>query len=363
MIRIWDVQSGKELRRIEGEKRGHQALAFSPNGKILVGGAYPAGMRSWDIATGQEIRRIAAKDAGFYDGIFFLPDGKTVIAGDRPSIHWWDISTGREIRRINSKNKPFYFMAVSPDGKRVAASGATSLLFLWDAATGKEIRQIVLGEEFTNLHLCFSPDSRTLACGNGVGRLGNQTLFFAAATGEELRRWEEGDQYTMQLAFSPDGKIVAQALSEVIRLRDAKTGKPIVPDLGLPNYCMAVRFGRDGNELIAGCLGGRTGTWDPLTGEPLTPMRDPPEGFGRRTDMLLGPALTAYGERAALVNAEGVLHVWEPAIGKVCCRIAEPLVGDDQANFTDDGMVLAVKHRDNIIRLWDARSGKLLRSL
>jgi WD40 repeat protein len=367
MIRIWDVKSGKELRRIEGEKRGHEALAFSPDGKILVAGAYPIGMRLWEIATGKELRRIAAKDAGFNDGIFFLPDGKTVIAGDRPSIHWWDIATGREIRRINRKNngKPggFYFLAVSPDGKRVAASQGTNVLFLWDAATGKEIRQIVLGEEFTGSCLCFSPDSQTLACGNGVGRWGNQTLFFAAATGEELRRWDDGNKYTMQLAFSPDGKTVAQVLSHVIRLRDSQTGKPIVPDSNLPDYCMAVRFSRDGNELIVGCLGGRMGTWNPLTGESLRPMRDAPEGFGRRTDMLLGPALTPHGERAALVNAKGVLHVWEPATGKTCCRIAEPPVGNDQANLTDDEKVLVVKHRDNIIRLWDARSGKLLRSL
>jgi RNA polymerase sigma factor (sigma-70 family) len=365
-IRIWDVPTGKVVRRIEGDKFGTYPVVFSPDGKILAA-AINTNIRLWDTATWKEMRPIEGKEVWHDRGIFFLPDGKTLISGDSEGIRWWDMASGREVRRIN-RNKDgqlsrFYFLAVSPNGKRVAAMQSTNLLLLWDGATGKEIRRIELGSQFFGSScLCFSPDSQTLVCGNGIGRWGNQTLFFAASTGKELRRWDEGDNYTTQLAFSPDGKIVAQILSKVIRLRDAVTGKPVVPDLGLPRFCMAVRFSRDGKALIADCLGGRIGSWNPLTGESLAPLRDPPEGFGRRTDMLLGTALTVHGERAALVNNQGVLHIWEPAIGKLCCRIAEPPVGEDQAVFSPDGKQVAIKHKDDLIRLWDAKTGKLLRS-
>jgi WD40 repeat protein len=216
--------------------------------------------------------------------------------------------------------------------------------------------------------LCFSPDGQALACSNPASSLAtdywsNQTLFFAAATGEELRRWDEGAAYVDQLAFSPDRKVLAQTISGVVRLRDARTGKPAVPELGLPSYCVAVRFSRDGQALAAGCRGGRTGLWDPLTGEPLMPWRGPPDAFGRLNNVLLGEALTAHGERVASVNAQGVLHVWEPATGKLCCRIAEPPVGADLAEFSPDGKLVVVKHQDHIIRLWDVMTGKLLRSL
>jgi WD40 repeat protein len=352
---------------MEGEKRGIDALAFSPDGKTLVAGTYPGGLRLWDAETGEQRGRIENKDVGFDDGIFFLPDGKTLISGSRMTINWWDVVTGRETRRIDrpkdSKSSVFYVLAVSPDGKRVAAFLSSNEVWLWDAATGNEIRKIELGKEHASWCLCFSPDGQTLACGNSMGRWGNQTLFFKAATGEELRRWDEGISYTTQLAFAPDGKTVAQVQSRVIRLRDATTGKPIVSNAGLPDDCLAVRFDRDGKTLIAGCRDGRFGTWDPRTGEPLSPLRDPPESFGRTSRMLLGPALTAHGERAALVNFDGVLHVWEPATGKVSCRIAEPPVGEDQADFSADGQWLAIKHQDNLIRLWDATSGKLVKAL
>lgn len=370
-VRIWDVRTGKMLRRIEGENFGINPaafcpVAFSPDGKILAAG-FNTNIRLWDTATWKEMRLIEGKDVGHNRGLFFLPDGKTLISGDQEGIRWWDIATGREVRRVNRKRDAkaggFYYLALSPNGQRIVASHSPNVLSLWNAATGKEITQIDLGSRFfVGSGLCFSPDSQTLACGNGVGRWGNQTLFFAASTGEELRRWDEGDNWTGQLTFSPDGKIVAQILSNVIRLRDAVTGKPVVPALGLPNSCMAVRFSQDGKALIAECFGGRIGSWNPLTGESLTPLRDPPEGFGRRTQALLGTALTVHGGRAALVNDKGVLHIWEPETGKLCCRIAEPLVGEGQAVFSPDGKRVVVKHADHVIRLWDAKTGKLLRS-
>ncbi len=374
VIRIWDVRTGKELRQIEGDPDGTGVLAFSPDGKHFAAGMEDTTIRLWDTAAWKEIRRFTAESMANSDSLVFLADGKTLVSGDGASIRWWDMTTGKEVRRIYQKrNRPedgFCHLAASPDGKRLAANRSHNVLFLWDAVTGKEINRVVLetnqvdwNPEFYASCLCFSPDSQVLVCGDRRAGWGNQTQFFAAATGEKLRRWDEGNNFTVQLAFSPDGKVLAQVQSGVIRLRNAQTGKPLMPVLGLPDYVTAVRFSRDAKVLIASCCGGRIGSWNPLTGEPLTPLHDLPEGFGRRTDVLLGTALTAHGERAALANLQGVLHVWEPATGKACCRIGEPPIDKDQADFSPDGKMVAVGHQDDRLRLWDATTGKLLRSL
>jgi WD40 repeat protein len=60
----------------------------------------------------------------------------------------------------------------------------------------------------------------------------------------------------------------------------------------------------------------------------------------------------------ALVDEKGVLHVWQ-LDGKVLCRIAEPAVGEDQATFSPDGQLVAVKHMDDVIRIWDVTAGKV----
>src|SRR5207302_614215 len=104
--------------------------------------------------------------------------------------------------------------------------------------------------------------------------------------------------YTSRMAFSPDGKVLAQAEFGVIRLRDATTGKAVLEMPGLGNRVMSVRFTPDRHTLVASCWGGQTGTWQPLTGEPRSVPKGPPEGFAGRADMLLGTALSSDGGRA-----------------------------------------------------------------
>jgi len=363
LLRQWDVSTGKELRQIPTGERESSVLAFAPNGKTLAAVTGQTVIRLWDVTTWKETHQLKGHSA-WIGSLAFAPDGKTLLSGGgiTRAMRWWDVGTGREIRRLGVKSEHYWQPTLSPDGKRLAALlSPGAVLYLWDATTGGEIARTALGEEGGWSCLCFSPDSEILACGAGTGRRGNQTLFFAAATGRELRRWDEVS-YTSRMAFSPDGKILAQAQGGVIRLRDAATGKSLLRT-PLPDYVMSVRFTPDERTLLTSCWGGQTGTWQPFSGEPRGALNGPPEGFAGRADMILGTALSTDGKRAALVDARGVLHVWDPASGKVWCRISEPPVGEGQADFSPDGKVLVVKHADHVIRIWDTMTGKMRCSL
>jgi RNA polymerase sigma factor (sigma-70 family) len=363
VLRQWDVSTGKQLRQIPTGDKDTSVLAFAPDGKTLAAVTGQIVIRLWDVATWQQLHQLKGHTR-WIGSLAFLRDGKTLISGGgiTHTMRWWDVGTGREIRRLKNQFG-LWELALSPDGKRLAAFRFPGgVLQLWDATTGEEIGQATLGEEGGWSCFCFSPNSEMLACAAGTGSRGNQTVFLSAATGRELRRWNEV-RYVSRMAFSPDGKILAQAEFEVIRLRDAVTGKPLLERPGLPHYVTSVRFTPDGRTLLASCWGGQTGTWRPLTGEQRGALQGPPNGFAGRDDMLLGTALSTDGKRAALVDAKGVLHVWDTATGKVCCRISEPRVGQDQADFSPDGNVLVVKHVDNVIRMWDTATGRLRCSL
>lgn len=82
--RLWDVETGKELRRVMHGTKGHgiTSLAFSPDGKTLATGSDDARLRLFDVDTGKE-RKVFPKDSYAYRrgrGVAFAPDGKTVAA-------------------------------------------------------------------------------------------------------------------------------------------------------------------------------------------------------------------------------------------------------------------------------------------
>jgi WD40 repeat protein len=51
-IALWDVNSGKAIRKFEDPARKVSTLAFSPDGRVLIAGTRRCGLRVWEVETG-----------------------------------------------------------------------------------------------------------------------------------------------------------------------------------------------------------------------------------------------------------------------------------------------------------------------
>jgi WD40 repeat protein len=387
LVRVWDFASRRQFQQFAGERGGTSWVAFSPDGKRLAATS-DKDVRVWDASTWEQTQSLRT---GWVYWCAFLADGKTLVTAGE-DIRWWDVAAGRELRRIDVELDFQTDPVLSPDRQKLAAVAGqfrklpAGQVQVWNAVAGEEIGKTDVGFG-RSWCLAFSPDSQTLLCSGPRGIVGGEqvfcTRFVAAGTGKELRRWAAGSAFG-NMVFSPSSKSLVHLednLGRLIQRLDVLTGKqlPTVPKL--PAYVMSVGFLSDSKTLMASCWGGHTGIWDALTGKQLAPVdtspRDvvkpganmliplqaPPFAFDGRNHMLLATALTPDGKKAAVVDAKGVLHIWEPTTGKSICRISEPPISHDLATFSPDGQLVVVKHDDHVVRLWEAMTGKLVRAL
>src|SRR5437773_39168 len=74
------------------------ALAYSPNGRILAAGGGDDPVRLWDTDTGKEIRTIKET---WVSALAFSPRGSVLAgAGAFKTIRLWEVATGKEYNKL-----------------------------------------------------------------------------------------------------------------------------------------------------------------------------------------------------------------------------------------------------------------------
>jgi WD40 repeat protein len=54
-IKLWDVETGQEIRTLKGHDDSVYSVNFSSDGKTLVSGSADNTIKLWNVETGQEI--------------------------------------------------------------------------------------------------------------------------------------------------------------------------------------------------------------------------------------------------------------------------------------------------------------------
>lgn len=270
-IRLCDVTTGKELHPPEGHTSEVTSVAISADGRVVASAASMGIDRTihlWDAVTGRQRHALTGFDEWVRD-ISFARDGRALLSGgDDGMLHLWDVADGKELRRFSLNSGPkredarqVLAMRLSADNQKLAAVGMpfdreVFTLWSWDVTAGKELvkREVVIDPYL----LCFSPDAKTLVSATAGG-----VVLEDVATGER-RRIQTERKPREPVAFSPDGRLLAVGYfipdpvappnanwgeTRMVALYDlSEGGEPFLLDTGPVGF---VAFSPDGRYLAS----------------------------------------------------------------------------------------------------------------
>jgi WD40 repeat protein len=93
------------MMRNENRESVASSVAYSFDGRYALSGGYDSTLRLWDVATGKEIRRFEGH-SGKVTSVAFSPDGKYALSGSgEDTFMLWQFDWEWEFHEVNAMNK------------------------------------------------------------------------------------------------------------------------------------------------------------------------------------------------------------------------------------------------------------------
>lgn len=415
-VQLIDADSGKVIRRFgqQGINSPITSVVLSRDRRMLWTAGNDKVIRQYLLTAGVELRQFAGHQTAVVE-IALTPDGKQMVSvAQDGTVQIWDLGENKTTRsfRAGASILSEGSVALSPDARHLAfqsnlVSGASYNIQLFDVETGKMVRQMTNTTRASSL--AFSPAGKVLAA-----VVGNTVIVFGVASGLELRRFEVassafGVGARNNLAFSPDGKyLVYSAANQAIHVWDLAEGVNLHSSVGHTAAVQSVLFLDKGKLILSSAADRSVRLWDADNGKELARLQidlENPQhnlypgpqdnqfftiGINgaalceltadrqvrevRRFDALRSsPApvsVSADHQRFVINGANGLVHVYESATGKLLAKIGQQNAamgfGVPRSNalaLSPDGSMVALVNANREIQICKVGTGKVYRTL
>jgi WD40 repeat protein/transcriptional regulator with XRE-family HTH domain len=243
-------------------------------------------------------------------------------------------------------------LTYSPDGTRIASMGADGEVKVWDASTYQNLLTLPADPDVFGYTVAYSPDGKLLATA-----LSTKVVVWNAVNGKKLFSLDGNvsgapNNEMVYVTFSPDNKHLAVAnMDGTPKVWDVATRAKVFSLVGHKQSCDGIAYSPDGKLLATSDDAGIIKVWDSSTGEELLSLT--------QSGNVHSVAFSPDGKRLASASEDGTLKLWDSSTGKELLSL-RGISGLYGVTFMPDGKLLVTAGQDGTARIWDAASGQQL---
>jgi WD40 repeat protein len=119
-VKVWNLDSGKELHTLKGHSAWVNAVAVTPDGSRAISGSSDGTLKVWNLDSGEELHTLKGHSDSVI-AVAVIGDGLRAISdSDDGTVKVWDLRSGKLMASFTG-DSPINCCAVAPDGVTVVA--------------------------------------------------------------------------------------------------------------------------------------------------------------------------------------------------------------------------------------------------
>lgn len=170
MLKVLNIETGKELHTLNGHLNWVESVVISADGRFVVSASRDSTIKIWDILTGREIRTLKRHDGGSIDCIALSGNGRLAISASWDhTLTIWDTINGLELTTFIGHSNRVIDVAISNDGQIAISISEDHTIKVWNTAT----RQVLSTLSSNSLYSCcaFTQNKNRIVAGDESGNM------------------------------------------------------------------------------------------------------------------------------------------------------------------------------------------------